>query len=93
MFLISLLFALFGDKQKLNIQTYLKNNTLTLRVMPHSGREELVETEQGLKLFLKAPAEDNKANLELIKFFKKKLGLRVKIISGFKSREKLIIIN
>ena len=76
----------------MQIQKHLKNGTLTLRVAPRSGREELVERENGLKLFLKAPAEDNKANLELIKFFKKEFKLKVEIISGMKSREKVVRI-
>ncbi len=39
---------------------------------------------------IKAPAEDNKANIELVKFLKKELGKKATIISGFKSREKII---
>lgn len=74
----------------MNLQKHLKSNTLILRVVPRAGREELVETENGLKLFLKAPAEDNKANVELIKFFKKEFGLRVEIVSGWKRREKVV---
>ncbi len=77
----------------MGLKRYIKNNTLILRVVPRAGREELVETENGLKLFLKAPAEDNKANLELIKFFKKEFGLRVEIVSGWKGREKVVKVS
>ena len=76
----------------MDFKKYFKNGALNLKVAPRSGREELVERENGLKLFLKAPAEDNKANLELIKFFKKEFKLKVEIISGMKSREKVVRI-
>lgn len=39
---------------------------------------------------IKEKAEDNKANLALIKFFKKELGLNVRIKKGLKNREKVI---
>jgi uncharacterized protein len=38
------------------------------------------------------PAEDNKANIEIIKFFKKEYGISVKIIKGLTSREKVLKI-
>lgn len=43
------------------------------------------------KLNIKKPAENNKANLEIIKFLKKQ-GLNVKIIKGLKNKVKLIKI-
>ena len=72
------------------IQKYLKNNLLELKVIPNSSQTKLVEEESGLKLYLHAVPDKNKANLELIKFFKKELGLKVKIKSGMKSRNKVI---
>ncbi len=66
--------------------------TISVKVIPHSGRTELKEENNQLKLYLKSPPEKNKANLELIKFFKKELHLNVEIISGLKSREKVLRI-
>lgn len=37
-----------------------------------------------------SPPRDNKANIEILKFLKKHLGFPVKIIKGFKSKEKII---
>ncbi len=71
---------------------YITNNLLHLKVIPHSGRTELKEENGRLKLYLKAAPEKNKANLELIKFFKKELGLVVEIKSGATSREKVLRI-
>ena len=59
---------------------------INLKVIPNSSRTEL----KGEKLYLKAVPEKGKANLELIKFFKKEFNLKVKIKSGEKSRNKVI---
>jgi uncharacterized protein (TIGR00251 family) len=45
----------------------------------------LVEENGKLKLYFKTVPDKNKANLELIKFFKKKFSLKVEIKSGLKS--------
>jgi len=74
------------------IKKHLKDGKISLHVTPHSSRNELIEENGRLKLYLQAVPEDNKANLALIKFFKKEFGLRVEIISGMKGREKIIII-
>ncbi len=76
----------------MEIKKYIINGTLSLHVTPHSSRNELVEENGGLKLYLHAPPEKDKANKELLKFFKKELGLRVEIVSGLRSREKVVRI-
>ncbi|MBU1111469.1 MAG: DUF167 domain-containing protein [archaeon] len=84
---------------KTKLKQYINNNLLKLKVIPNSSKLELVEeipenTKQKplLKLYLKAVPDKNKANLELIKFFKKEYQLKVEIKSGTKSREKTIRI-
>lgn len=74
----------------IGIAKFLKNNILKIKVVPNSQREELIETESGLKLYLKAAPEKGKANQEVIKFFKKEFGLRASIEKGEKSREKVL---
>jgi len=61
-------------------------------VKPNSSRTEYVCVDDvgRHKISIKEKAEDNKANLALVKFFKKKFGLNVRIVSGLKSREKLL---
>lgn len=67
-----------------------KNNQFKIKVIPNSSRTELKETEEGLKLYLKAVPEKGKANAEVVKFFKKEFNLKVEIKSGEKSREKVL---
>ena len=76
----------------MDIQNYINNYKLSLRVIPHSSQLKLVKENSQLKIYLTAVADDNKANLQLIKFFKKEYGLKVRIVSGMKSRDKVIEI-
>ena len=57
-------------------------------VVPKSGRFSVQQKEGKIKIYLKSPPEQNKANLELIKELSKRLGCEVRIISGLKSRQK-----
>ena len=74
----------------MNFSPYLKKGLLHLKVIPNSSKEDLIETYSGLKLYLKAVPEKGKANQAIIKFFKKRYQLNVTIISGEKSREKVL---
>jgi len=76
----------------MDINTYIQNGLLKIKVIPNSKQTELKEENNQLKLYLHAVPDKNKANLELIKFFKKEFGLRVQIHSGMKSREKVLRI-
>ncbi len=68
----------------------IPSSLISLRVQPNAGRTELKEENGRLKLFLHSPPENNKANKELVKFFKKEYNLKVEIISGLKSRDKVL---
>ena len=46
-----------------------------------------------MKVAVAEPAEDNKANIELIKFLSKQLGKKIRILRGLKSKEKLLILS
>jgi len=74
----------------MDIQKYIKNNLLRIKVRPNSSKTELMEENGGLKLYLKAVPDKNKANKELMKFFKKEFNLNVTIKSGLTSREKVL---
>ena len=73
----------------MDLYKYIKDNQIRLKVIPNA-KNSLIEENGKLKLFLKSLPQKNKANSELVKFFKKKLNLKVEIISGLKSREKLL---
>lgn len=76
----------------MDLKKYLENERLSVHVIPNSSRTELVEEEGKLKLYLQAVPDKNKANIELIKFFKKEFKLKVEIKSGLKSRDKVLRI-
>lgn len=74
----------------MNLNRFIKNNLLKIKVISNSSKLELIEEDGKLKLYLKSIPDKNKANLELIKFFKKEFGLRMEIKSGMRSREKVL---
>ena len=76
----------------INVRELSKNNLFKLRVVPNSSRTELVEDDGKLKLYLQAVPDKNKANRELIKYFKKVYKLNVEIKFGLRSRDKTLII-
>ncbi len=61
---------------------------------PNSGKEEIQKiSDDEFVVFLKKPAEDNKANLELLKLMKKYFHREVLLLRGLKSRTKILEIN
>ncbi len=68
--------------------------TFPVSVKPNSTKTEyLGKDEKGKhKLNIKEKAVDNKANIALIKFFKKEFKLNIRIKSGLTSREKIVEI-
>ena len=70
-----------------------EGDILELKVKANSSKSEIIFENNVVNVFLKSIPEDNKANDELIKLFKKQLKLKVEIICGFKSKNKKIIIS
>ena len=71
----------------------IKESKFKAIVKPNSGENKIIEFDKDKNAYIiniKARAEDNKANIELIKFLSKFLKKKVKIASGLKSREKII---
>jgi len=65
---------------------------LNIKVQPSSSKQEIQKSIDGKiqKVFLKKPAKDNKANIELEKFLSKHYKTKVKIVKGFTSKNKTI---
>jgi uncharacterized protein (TIGR00251 family) len=64
---------------------------IKVKVKPNSGKEEIEKvSENEFIVSLKKPAEDNKANLELLKIMKKYFKQEISIVRGLKSREKFL---
>lgn len=73
---------------------------LNIRCFPHSGRQEIEKIEgiegdkNPYKVYLKSNPEDNKANIELLKFLKKHFKVKnIKLIKGRTSRNKVVELN
>ncbi len=70
--------------------------TLTLRVTPGGRRSEIIECSAArLRVRLNAPAVDDKANIELVRFLAEAFNVRrsaVTIVRGAHSREKTVTI-
>ena len=78
----------------MNLHPCIENNYLSVLVKPNSRKTEIIKIKDNVvKIAIAAPAEDNKANIELIKFVSKMLKRKVTIISGLKSKNKLLKIN
>lgn len=63
---------------------------LKIRVKTNQPKDEIIEKDDGYIVSVKERPEKGKANLAVIKLFKKELKKNIRIVSGFKSREKLI---
>lgn len=77
----------------MKISDYVKNNRLAVIVKPNSSKNKIVkydDSKKALRVDIKAPPESGKANLQLVKFFSKLLKKNVKIVSGAKSKKKIL---
>lgn len=63
---------------------------LKIRVKTNQSKDEILEKDGDYIVNVKERPEKGRANLAVIKLFKKELKKNIRIVSGFKSREKLI---
>ncbi len=64
-------------------------------VKPNAKKDEMLgwdETREAFRVAIAAPAEENKANIAVIKFFSKLTKKQVRILSGLRSKEKVLLI-
>lgn len=70
---------------------------LSVRVQPRASRDEIVGVRDGvLRVRLRAPPVDGAANDALVAFIAQELGVprrRVRIVSGFGSRRKILEVD
>ena len=77
----------------MNLLQYAKNNQLRVLVKPNARKTEVLgfdEARGAVRIAIAAPAEANKANVELMKFVSKISGKTVRISSGIKSKAKTL---
>jgi len=64
---------------------------LKIKVKTRQKETKIIsQSEDEIVLAVKSPPEKNKANLEIIKFLSKHFKIKVRIIKGLKSKNKLI---
>lgn len=77
----------------MNLHDYIIENKLLIIVKANSSKNSITgydENRKAVKVNIKEPAENNKANIEIIKFFKKLTKKDVRVISGLTSKKKLL---
>lgn len=86
-----------GETSKsLNLDNHISNGFLKITVKSNAKKTRIVgvdENKNALKVEVAAPPEDNRANLEIIKFFTRETKKTVKIKKGLTSKEKLLFFN
>jgi len=74
-----------------DIKGFLTGKTVVMvSVKPRSYRDEIVLVGESLVVRTRALATAGLANEAVVKLFKKLLGMRVEIVSGFQSRQKKV---
>ncbi len=79
----------------MDIEKHIENGKLRVLAKPNAPKTEIIgwnENKKALRISINAVPDKDKANTELVKFISKLLKKKVKIISGLKSREKLLTI-
>ncbi len=75
------------------VKKYMNNGSLKIIVKPSSPKNKIIgydESRKSLRVEIKAQPEDNKANIDIIKFFSKLSKKNVRIISGMTSKNKIL---
>ncbi len=77
-----------------NMPKFNLGEIILIKAKPNSSKSILEWDEKNKKInaFVHSIPDNDKANNELIKLFRKQLKLKVKIISGLKSKEKKVEI-
>lgn len=77
----------------MGLSEHIINNTLRIIAKPNSPKTEINgwdENKKALRIAIAAVPDKDKANTELLKFLKKNTGMKCELISGARSREKVI---
>ncbi|MFH0869289.1 MAG: DUF167 domain-containing protein [archaeon] len=66
---------------------------ISVKVKPNSPKTEILSEGAVLEVAVAAPAENNRANIELIKFLGKKFKKKARIIRGLTSKNKVVCLD
>ena len=76
----------------MNLPNKEEQPIFSVRVKANSSQTKILSFDEDvLVVAIKAPADKNKANTELVKFLSKELGSPVRIKSGLTSKEKKVV--
>ena len=79
----------------IDAENLAKEKHLRIIVKPNARETRIAavdEARNALRVDVKAPADKNKANKEVIKFFSRLLKKKVSIAHGLKSKEKILMV-
>jgi len=77
----------------MDISDCIVNNSLTIKAKPNTKKTKITKVKNNIiHLDVAAPAEHNKANIEILKFFTKLLKKQVTFVKGKTSKEKVLKI-
>ena len=68
----------------------MMNFPMEIKVKVNYPKNKIIVKNDKYIVELNAKPKNNEANIELVKFLSKKLGKKLRIIRGFKSRNKLV---
>ena len=71
----------------------IKESSFKIIVKANSSKNEILDYDkerEAYRVNIKAKAQDNKANIEIIKFFSRLLKKKIRIVKGLRSKEKVI---
>jgi len=71
----------------------INDNSFKIIVKPNSSKNEILgfdKERNAYRVAIHAKPEDNRANIEIVKFFSKLLKKKVRIVKGLRGREKVI---
>jgi uncharacterized protein (TIGR00251 family) len=88
----------FSELAPCVVKKEIETIRLAIRVIPNAKRNEVVEFTSLLELRVKihAPARDDRANLEMIRFLAELLGCRrseLTLVRGERSRSKIVTVS
>lgn len=69
--------------------------TVSLKISPNASKNEIIKTDDGVKIKITAPPVDGKANKSLIEFLSKTFKIpksSIEILRGETSKEKTLLI-
>jgi len=66
---------------------------ISVKVKPNAPKTQILSEGAVLEIAVAAPAENNRANIELIKFLEKKFKKKARVIRGLTGKNKIVCLD